>query len=117
MVLIYGECHRIMREEVRVYNLRWLREVDKRRPWSVNVWCGLLHNKITGPYFIDGTLNSRKYQRILKDVLLELLENTSLDVRQSTRYQQDRMSCSFSTKCHRISEQEIWRSLDWSIRK
>lgn len=72
-----------------VDNPRWLREVDKQRPWSVNVWCGLLHNKIIGPYFIDGTLNSHKYERILKDVLPELLEDISLDMRQSMWFQQD----------------------------
>ncbi|KOC60758.1 hypothetical protein WH47_06904, partial [Habropoda laboriosa] len=51
--------------------------------------CGLLHNKIIGPYFIDGMLNSRKYERILKDALPELLENISLDIRQSMWFQQD----------------------------
>ncbi|KZC05853.1 hypothetical protein WN55_06850 [Dufourea novaeangliae] len=102
MVLIYGECHRIIiREAVYVYGLRklqddemfvnkilftdeatftnhgevnryywsihnpqWLGEVDKQRPWSVNAWCGLLHNKIIGSYFIENTLNGRKYERI-----------------------------------------------------
>ncbi|KOC63585.1 hypothetical protein WH47_03087 [Habropoda laboriosa] len=72
-----------------VDNPRWLREVDKQRSWSVNVRCGLLHNKIIGPYFIDGTLNSSKYLRILEDVLPELLEDTSLDIRQSMWFQQD----------------------------
>ncbi|KZC06103.1 hypothetical protein WN55_07430, partial [Dufourea novaeangliae] len=71
-----------------VDNPRWLREVDKQRPWSVNFWCGF-HNKIIGPYFIDGTLNGRKCVKILKDVLPELLENNSLAIGQSMWFQQD----------------------------
>ena len=53
----HGEVNRHNMHYWSVDNPRWLREV--------NVWCGLLHNKIIGPYFIDGTLNGRKYDRIL----------------------------------------------------
>lgn len=70
-------------------NPRWLREVCKQRPWSVNVWCGLIDNKIIGPYFIDGTLNRRKYEQILIEVLPQLLEDIPLYVRQTMWYQQD----------------------------
>ncbi|KOX68840.1 hypothetical protein WN51_07008 [Melipona quadrifasciata] len=29
-----------------------MRKVHKQRSWSVNVWFGLFHNKIIGPYFV-----------------------------------------------------------------
>ncbi|KZC09793.1 hypothetical protein WN55_01326 [Dufourea novaeangliae] len=84
----HGEVNRHNMHYSSIDNPRWLREVDKQIHWFVNVWCGLLHNKIIGPYFIDGTLNSRKWERILKDVLPELLENISLDIRQSMWFEQ-----------------------------
>lgn len=72
-----------------VENPRWLREVCRQSPWSLNVWCGLLNNKIIGPYFIDGTLNSRKYEQILTEVLPQFLEDIPLCIRQSMWYQHD----------------------------
>lgn len=36
---------------------RRLREVEHQRPWSVNVWCGIIGDKIIGSLFINGTLN------------------------------------------------------------
>lgn len=41
-------------------NPHWIRQVDHQRPWSVNVWCGVLGDHIIGPYFIDGNLNAEK---------------------------------------------------------
>ena len=60
-----------------------MREVDRQRPWSINVWVGILNVKIIGPhfFFIDGTLNSRKYAQILTEILLLLLEDLPLNVR------------------------------------
>jgi len=66
-----------------------MREVDRQRPWSINVWAGTLNDKIIGPHFIDGTLNSRKYAQILTEILLLLLEDLPLNVQQSVWYQQD----------------------------
>ena len=43
--------------------------------------CGIVDNKIIGPYFIEGTFNSDKYKRFLMEMLLTLLEDVSLDVR------------------------------------
>ena len=55
---------------------------------SINVWTGILNDKIIGPYFIDKPLNSRKYAQILTEILPLLLEYLPLNVRRSM-YQQD----------------------------
>jgi len=34
-------------------NPHWLREVDRQRQWSVNEWCGIIDDKLSGPYFIN----------------------------------------------------------------
>jgi len=31
-----------------VENPMWLRQVDRQRPWSCNVWSGILQNQIIG---------------------------------------------------------------------
>lgn len=66
-----------------IENPRWLREVDKQRPWSVNIWCGLLDSEIIGPNFIDGTLKISRYKHILTEILSHLLENIPLHIRQT----------------------------------
>ncbi|XP_018396215.1 PREDICTED: uncharacterized protein LOC108774573 [Cyphomyrmex costatus] len=72
-----------------VENSHWMREVDKQRPWSINVWASILNDKIIDLHFIDGPLNSRKYAQILTEILPLLLEDLPLNVRQSMLYQQD----------------------------
>ena len=89
-------------------NSHWLRKVDKHRSWSVNLWCGLLNNRIIGPYFCDGILNNARYFDFLREVLPQ-----SLDDMVPTRW----MFCTFCTENYRGSEQQIWRSLDWSVRQ
>ena len=63
-----------------VENPHWMREVDRQRPWSINIWAGILNNKIIGPHFIDGPLNSRKYAQILTEILPLLLKDLLLNV-------------------------------------
>ncbi|EZA55736.1 hypothetical protein X777_04155 [Ooceraea biroi] len=55
-------------------NPHWVREVEYQR-WSVNVWCGIIGDKIIGPYFINGTLNSIKYDDFIRNNLGILLED------------------------------------------
>ncbi|EZA56990.1 hypothetical protein X777_03174 [Ooceraea biroi] len=70
-----------------VENPRWLRQVERQRPWSLNVWCGVLHNRIIGPFFIDGTLNGQKYADFLSQQLPNLLEEVPLETRLQMWYQ------------------------------
>lgn len=81
-----------------VENPHWLRELEHQRPWSINVWCGLIGNKLIenikinkliGPYFIDGNLNGIKYRNFLENELQPLLEDVALDIRQVMWVQHD----------------------------
>lgn len=44
-------------------------------PESVNVWAGIIDNRIIGPFFINGTLNGQKYVNLLQENILPALEN------------------------------------------
>lgn len=63
-----------------VENPHWLRQVDHQRPWSVNVWYGIIGDKLIGPYFIDGNLTGDKYRHFLENVLPTLLDDLNLEV-------------------------------------
>jgi len=52
-------------------NPYWLREVDRQRQWSVNVWCDIIGDKLIGSYFINGTFNSIKYDYTLYPTISE----------------------------------------------
>jgi hypothetical protein len=45
---------------------------------SINVWCGILNNKLIGPYFYDGTLTGERYLDFLENILPLLLEDIHL---------------------------------------
>jgi len=60
-------------------NPHWLKEVDRQQQWSVNVWCGIIGDKLIGPYFINGTLNSIKYDNFIRNDLRISLEDVQLN--------------------------------------
>jgi hypothetical protein len=60
-------------------NPRWLRQVEEhQRQWSVNVWYGVIENRIICPYFIEGNLNGERYAALLLNILPLLLEDIPL---------------------------------------
>jgi hypothetical protein len=57
--------------------------------FSVNVWCGIIGNRLIGPHFFQGTLTGAKYLAFLRKVLPGLLEDVPLNVRRHLIFQQD----------------------------
>lgn len=88
-------------------NPHWLREVEYQRQWSVNVWCGILGNKIIGPYFIDGALTGQKYSTFLTETLPVLLENIPLNVRQVMWYQHDGCPAHYAQQARNIVQEHF----------
>lgn len=86
-------------------NPHWLRQVDHQRPWSVNVWCGIIGPRLIGPYFIDGTLNGDKYRDFLENHLLELLEDLTLDELGNLWFQHDGCPAHFSIQARTVLDQ------------
>lgn len=64
-------------------------EHHHQRRFSVNVWAGILNDSLIGPYVLPNRLNGRTYLIFLQDVLPELLENVTFDVRQQIWFQHD----------------------------
>jgi len=43
-------------------NPHWMRDSHTQYPQKVNVWAGIILNRIIGPFFIEGNINSQKLQ-------------------------------------------------------
>jgi hypothetical protein len=89
-----------------VENPDWLRQVEHQRPWTVNVWCGIIGNKLIGPYFIRGHLNGIKYRDFLEQELPPLLEDVALDVRQRMWFQHDGCPAHYSNVAREVLDRD-----------
>ncbi|KAJ8915500.1 hypothetical protein NQ315_012381 [Exocentrus adspersus] len=89
-----------------VANPRWLREVEHQRPWTLNVWCGIIGDKLIGPYFIEGTLNEQKYQEFLDQHLPLLLEDLTLQERANMWFQHDGCPAHYAIISHEVLDRE-----------
>lgn len=85
-----------------IENPYWLRQVEHQRPWSINVWCGIIGDKLIGPYFIDGNLNGNKYRNFLENELPTLLEELDLEVRQHMWFQHDGCPAHYSALAREV---------------
>lgn len=51
-------------------NPHWMREGHTQYPIKVNVWAGIINNRIIGPYFFEGTLTGAIYLEFLQTFLI-----------------------------------------------
>lgn len=70
-------------------NPRIIVETNFQRRFSINVWCGILSNRLIGPFFIDGTLNQEKYHQILTEQLQNFLDELPIADLNRIYFQQD----------------------------
>lgn len=54
-------------------NPRWMREQHTQNPQKVNVWAGILNDRIIGPFFFDGNLTGDQYLQFLQNELIPTL--------------------------------------------
>ena len=45
----------------------------------LNVWAGLINNRLIGPFFIDGNLNANKFLRLLRDHIIPEIEPLNIE--------------------------------------
>ncbi|RZC40672.1 DDE 3 domain containing protein [Asbolus verrucosus] len=65
----------------------WLCQIEHQGPWSVNVWWGIIGDKLLGPHIIEGNLSNEMYQDFLDNELPQLPEDVSLGVQQNIWFQ------------------------------
>ncbi|XP_071055356.1 histone-lysine N-methyltransferase SETMAR-like [Onthophagus taurus] len=54
-------------------NPHWISEVHTQYPQKVNVWAGIIHNKIIGPFFFEQILTGQRYLEFLRNELMPVL--------------------------------------------
>ena len=57
--------------------------------FGINVWAGMVDDRLTGPYLLPARLTSHSYLTFPQEVLGELLEEESLDIRRRLCFQHD----------------------------
>jgi len=60
-----------------------------QRRFLVNVWCGVLGNKLIGPLVFDNNLTGNTYETLLRNELPGLLEDIPLMIRSQIYFQHD----------------------------
>jgi len=60
-----------------------------QRRFSVNLWCGVLGNRLIGPFVFDNNLTGNTYEAFLRNELSGLLENIPLMIRSQMYFQHD----------------------------
>lgn len=71
-------------------NPHLIRKVRPQVRFSINIWCGLLGDKLIGPFFIRDRLTGHSYFQFLQNELEETLDNLPLQTIRNFRYfQQD----------------------------
>lgn len=70
-------------------NPHWFRPIDHQHRWSINVWCGIVHGYLIGPYFFNDTVTGLSFLELLRDDLPELLQDVDLATRRRMWIQLD----------------------------
>jgi len=56
-------------------------ESNFQQRFSVNVWCAVLDDQLTGPFILEGRLTGEAYLRFLQEELPQLMEDVLLNKR------------------------------------
>ena len=62
---------------------------------KINVWAGILNDTLIGPFFIDGNLNARAYEELLRNKIVRRIMEITGDNFQNIWFQQDRAAAHY----------------------
>lgn len=72
-----------------VENPNWVINCKRQYSLKVNVWCGILHNKIIGPFFFEGNSNRFQFLDFLRNEFSEALDSLPIRDRVNLKFQLD----------------------------
>lgn len=76
-------------------------ECNFQHQFSLNVWLGVIHDYLVGPYFLPMRLDGDAYHRFLEEELPLLLEDIPLQIRQELWFLHDGAPAHFSVTARR----------------
>lgn len=77
-------------------NPHWVINCKDQYSEKVNVWCGILGDRIIGPFFFNNSLNGERLVNFFDTELWDAIENLPLNVRQEMFFQLDGASIHYS---------------------
>ena len=81
-VILFSDVASFTRDGVNnVRNVHETSVTNFQRRFTVNVWCGVLGNKLIGPFVFDNNLTGNAYEVFLRNELPGLLEDIPLMIR------------------------------------
>lgn len=89
-------------------NPKWVVECRSQVSQKVNVWCGVLGNRILGPIFFDHNINGQIFLNFLQNDFSDIVDELPLNVRQYLIFQLDGAPCHFS------AEVRAWLNLNFT---
>lgn len=54
-------------------NPHWIREQHTQFPQKINIWAGIIGQRIIGPFFMDYNLNGDRYLQLLRNEIVPAL--------------------------------------------
>lgn len=70
-------------------NPDWVINCKSQYSEKVNVWCGVLKDRLIGPYFFDGNMNGENFLEFLNNQLSEEIDEIPLAERENLHFQLD----------------------------
>lgn len=70
-------------------NPHWLVEAHTQTPQKLNVWAGLIRDRIIGPFFIQGNLDGERYLDLLINDIVPAIQEITSDDFNEVWFQQD----------------------------
>lgn len=72
-----------------VENPEWIVNCKRQYSFKINVWCGVLNERIIGPYFFENNLNSHLFLNFLRNEFWDAVEDLPLQERVNLHFQLD----------------------------
>lgn len=90
-------------------NPNFIIECRDQYSFKTNVWCGILNNRLIGPFFFRQNLNGERYLHLLEGELSDILEDMPPNIRQTLWYQQDGASIHTTLAVRRFLDRKFGR--------
>ncbi|XP_070528284.1 uncharacterized protein [Cardiocondyla obscurior] len=75
--------------------------------WKLNVWAGIIGNRVIGPYFLPPRLDGERYAQFLENHLPILLEELPLQMRQTMIFQHDGAPPHYSRRARMVLDRHF----------
>ncbi|XP_070529962.1 uncharacterized protein [Cardiocondyla obscurior] len=75
--------------------------------WKLNVWVGVIDNRVIGPYYLPPRLDGERYAQFLENHLPILLEKLPLQMRQTMIFQHDGAPPHYSRRARMVLDRHF----------